>query len=171
MQLMFESSVQLSPSCSCMQTGKFLVDFYISHPVDWCYNAVNQHFWLQYFKELEVLHPDQASETHLVRPSPSSSGYAIRHNLVPARKYVHLLHEDIFIHGPFDFAMVNNRKTRDRISDQDCQVLASFSHRFQNPLPSFDVPTYSVHVDNGVHIRSFRKISSCDVHSASSSST
>ena len=43
-QLMFESSVQLSPSC--MQTGKFLVDFYISHPSDWCYNSVNQRIWL-----------------------------------------------------------------------------------------------------------------------------
>ena len=41
-QLMFESSVQLSPSC--MQTGKFMVDLYISHPADWRYNAVNQRF-------------------------------------------------------------------------------------------------------------------------------
>ena len=46
---------------------------------------------------------------------------------------------------------MNNRKTRDRISKQDWQVLASFSHLFQNPLPSFDVPTYSVHVVNGIH--------------------
>ena len=113
---------------------------------------MNQHFWLQYFKELDVLHPGEAGETHLVQPSPSSAGYAIRHNLVPTRKYVHLIHEDIFIHGPFDFATVNNRKTRDRISKQDWQVLASFSHLFQNPLPSFDVPTYLVHVDNGVHV-------------------
>ena len=80
-----------------------------------------------------------------------SEGYAIRNNLVPARKYVHLLHEDTFIHGPLDFAMVNNRKTRDRISQQDWQNLASFSHLFQNPIPRFDVPTYLVHVDNGVH--------------------
>ena len=29
--------------------------------------------------------------------------------------------------------------------------MASFSHLFQNPLSSFDVPTYSVHVDNGIH--------------------
>jgi hypothetical protein len=83
-QLMFESSVQLSPSC--MQTGKFLVDFYISHPADWRYNAVNQRFWLQYFKESDILHPDQTSETHLIRPSAPSAGYAIRHNLVPARR-------------------------------------------------------------------------------------
>ena len=47
---------------------------------------------------------------------------------------------------------MNNRKIRDRISEQDWQVLASFSHLFQNPLPSFDVPTYSIHVDNGVHV-------------------
>ena len=117
MQIMFESSVQLSPSC--IQTEKFFVDFHISHPADWRNNAVNQRFWLQYFKELDVLHPDQASETHLVRPLPSSAGYAIRHNLVPAQKYVHLLHEDTFIHGPFDFATVNNQKTRDRISEKD----------------------------------------------------
>ena len=56
------------------------------------------------------------------------------------------------MHGPFDFAMVNNPKTRDWISQQDWQVLASFSHLFQNPIPSFDVPTYLVHVDNGVHV-------------------
>ena len=112
---------------------------------------MNQRFWFQYFKESDVLHPGEAGETHLVRPSPSFAGYAIGHNLVPARKYVHLLHEDIFIHGPFDVATVNNRKTRDRISKLDWQVLASFSHRFQNPLPRFDVPTYLVHVDNGVH--------------------
>ena len=49
-QLMFESSVQLLSSC--MQTGKFLVDFYIIHPADWRYNAVNQRVWLQYFNSL-----------------------------------------------------------------------------------------------------------------------
>ena len=91
-----------------MQTGKFLVDFYISHPADWRYNAVNQRFWLQYFKESEVLHPDQESKTHLVRPLALSASYALWQHLVPAKKYVHLLHEDVFIHGPFDFATVNN---------------------------------------------------------------
>jgi hypothetical protein len=116
-QLMLELSVELLPSC--MQTGKFLVDFYISHPADWRFNAVNQRFWLQYFRELDVLHPDQASETHLIRPLPPSAAHAICHHLVPAQKYVHLLHEDTFIHGPFDFAKVNNCKTRDQIREQD----------------------------------------------------
>jgi len=141
-----------------MQTGKFLVELYISHPADWRYNAVNQLFWLQYFKDLGALQPGKASETHLVRPLVSSSAYALQHNLIPARMYVHLLHEEVFIHGPFDFAMVNNPKTRDRISKKDWQVLASFSHLFQNPLPSFDVSTYLVHVDNGVHAVVYSKL-------------
>ena len=136
---MFKQSVGFSPSC--IQTGKFLVVFYISHPDDWHYNAVNQLFWLQYFKKSDVLHTDQASETHLIRPLPSSAAYAIRNHLVPAQKYVHLLHDNTFIHEPFDFATVNNRKTCNRISEKDWQVLASFSHLFQNLLPSVDVPT------------------------------
>jgi hypothetical protein len=47
---------------------------------------------------------------------------------------------------------VHNCKTRDWVRKKDWQVLASFSHQFQNPLPSFDVPTYLVHLDNGVHV-------------------
>ena len=46
---------------------------------------------------------------------------------------------------------MNNCKTRDWIGEKDWQVLASFSHLFQNSLPKFDGPTYLVHVDNGVH--------------------
>ena len=62
-----------------------------------------------------------------------------------------MLHRDTFIHGPFNFATVHNRKTRDRIGQEDWQALADHSHMFQNSVPSFDVPTYSIHVDNGVH--------------------
>jgi hypothetical protein len=46
---------------------------------------------------------------------------------------------------------VHNRKTRDRISQEDWQVLANHSHMFQNSIPSFDVPTYSIHVNNGIY--------------------
>ena len=119
---------------------------------------MNKSFWLQYFKELDILHTDQTSKTHLIRLSALSAGYAIRHNLVPAQKYIHLLHQDTFIHGPFNFATVNNFITFNCISQQDWQVLPSFSHLFQNPIPSFDVPTYLVHVDKGVHFVFHNKI-------------
>jgi hypothetical protein len=32
---------------SCMLDGWFLFEFYICHPADWHYNAVNQRYWLQ----------------------------------------------------------------------------------------------------------------------------
>jgi hypothetical protein len=148
-QLEYDLSIACSPSC--IETGRFLCSFYISHPADFRYNAVNQRFWLQHFKETDLRHPDQPHDLHLVKPSTTSTAFAIKNNLVIAKKYVNLLHEDTFIHGPFNFATVHNRKTRDRISQEDWQILANHSHMFQNSIPSFDVPTYSIHVDNGIY--------------------
>ena len=148
-RLNFELSV--SHSLSCLETGHFMCEFYRCHPADWRFNAINQRFWLQYFKDADLLHSDQVADNHLIKPSDSSAAYALKNHLVIARKFVHLLHQDTFIHGPFDFATVHNRKTRDRIGQEDWQALANHSHMFQNPVPSFDVPTYSIHVDNGVH--------------------
>jgi hypothetical protein len=149
-QLEYNLSIACSPSC--IETGRFLCSFYISHPSDFRYNAVNQRFWLQHFKETDLCHPDEPHDLHLVKPSATSQhAFAIKNNLVIAKKYVSLLHEDTFIHGPFNFATVHNRKTRDRISQEDWQALANHSHMFQNSIPSFDVPTYSIHINNGVY--------------------
>jgi hypothetical protein len=61
-QLDYELSVSLSPSC--LQTGRYLFKLLIGHPADWRYNAINWRYWLQYFKESDVLNPDQSSKTH-----------------------------------------------------------------------------------------------------------
>jgi len=42
----FSNSTSLSPSC--LQDGRFLVDFYTLHYSDIRYNATNQRYWLQY---------------------------------------------------------------------------------------------------------------------------
>jgi len=147
-QLDFETSAKLSPAS--MLTGRYLFEFYHCHPADYRFNAINQRYWLQYFSESDILHPDQASQTHLVKPSASSKVFATKNKLVPARQFIHLLHEDTFIHGPFNFATINNRKTRDRIAMQDWTVLESHKDMVQNAVPPFDVPAYSVHVDSGV---------------------
>jgi hypothetical protein len=42
----FNDSIVLHPSA--LQDGRFLVEFYVSHPADGHYNATNQRFWLQY---------------------------------------------------------------------------------------------------------------------------
>ena len=72
--------------------------------------------------------------------------------LVPFHRWLNLTHTDTFIHGPFDFATVNGRKTRDRISQADWDILVLHSSMFHNAAPRFDLPSYSIHVDRGVHI-------------------
>ncbi len=42
----FSSTMLLYPSA--LQDGRFLVEFYVAHPSDVRFNAINQCFWLQY---------------------------------------------------------------------------------------------------------------------------
>ncbi len=74
----FQDSVSLY--LPCLQDRCFLVEFYMAHPVDACYNAINQCYWLQY--------RDRNSPTfgtmdmHLITPSDTSADRALRHHLV-----------------------------------------------------------------------------------------
>jgi len=70
---------------------------------------------------------------------------------VPFCHWINLLHSGTLLHGPFKCASVNGRKTRDQISPADWDALAKFSSLYQNPLPRFDLPSYSIHVDRGIH--------------------
>ena len=49
------------------------------------------------------------------------------------KQWVTLTHTSTYIHGPFDFASVRNRKTRDRISADDWTVL--YNHRTMYKKP------------------------------------
>jgi hypothetical protein len=68
------------------------------------------------------------------------------------RQWVSLTHESTYIHGPFDFATIHGRKTRDRVTETDWNVLISQRGLYTNDPPSLDLPTYSIHVDRGVHV-------------------
>ena len=89
--------------------------------------------------------------THLIRPSDTSETLAARKGLIAFRQWANLTHEATFLHGPFDFATLNGRKSRDRVSNDNWNILASLSSQYDNPPPTFDLPTYSVHVDPGVY--------------------
>ena len=136
---------------SCVVDGRYLVDFYLPHPSDTRYNAINKRFWLQYHSHDDIVGPTSSALTHYIRPSDTSEAYAKRHRLLPYRKYLNLTHTDTFIHGPFDFATIHGRKSRDRIPQNAWDALSAHSDMFHNPIPRFDVPTYSVHVDRGAH--------------------
>jgi hypothetical protein len=149
-QLAISNSVSLYLSCTL--DGQFLFEFYICHPADWCYNAVNQDYWLQFHGCEDIAHPSLSTDTHLDQPSDTLDAYAKRHNLLPYWKWLNITHLDTYIHGPFEFATVHGRKTRNRISQDEWDILRKHSSMFQNPLPTFDVPTYSIHVNQGAHV-------------------
>jgi hypothetical protein len=149
-RIAFQESMSLYPSC--LQNGRFLVEFYTCHPSDSWFNAINQRFWLQYHTDSELQSPLPTTETHLDRSSDTSVDYANCHKLSAFQKWVNLTHQDTFIHGPFDFSSVNGRKTQDCVSQTDWDVLKSHCHMFHNPLPFFNVPSYSNHVDRGAHV-------------------
>jgi hypothetical protein len=145
-----EDSMMLRPTC--LSDGRFLVEFFIAHSADVRYNAANQRFWLEYHKRGDLINPSLDIDTHLIRPSDTSEQLAARHQLVPFRQWVNLTHECIYIHGPFEFATINGRKTRDRVASDDWNVLIEHKDLYSNNPPSMELPTYSVHIDRGVHI-------------------
>ncbi len=146
----FMESMSLYPSCT--PDGRFLFKFYICHPDDWCYNAINQWYWLQLHSVSNLAFPRLTTETHLVWPTDSSNSYAAHHKLMRFRKWLNICHMDTYIHGPFDFASVRGHKTRDCVSQTDWDVLYCHQLMFYNPVPSFNVPTYSMYFDCSAHI-------------------
>ena len=117
----FQDSISLY--LPCLQDGRFLVKFYMAHPADAHYNAINQRYWLQY---RDCNSPTFGTmDAHLITPSDTSADRALRHHLVTVQSWVNLTHGDTYLHGPFDFAVVCGHKTRDYIGQDSWDVLAS----------------------------------------------
>jgi hypothetical protein len=142
--------------------GRFLFEFYICIPADWRYNAINQRYWLQLHSTHDLASPCLTTDTHLVQPMDTSDSYVACHKLMPFRKWLNICHLDTYIHGPFNFASVCGRKTRDRVAQPDWDVLHRNSLMFNNPVPRFDVPTYSVHCNCGTHV-AFHNDATCTI--------
>ena len=81
----------------------------------------------------------------MIRPSAESEPYAVAKGLRPFSQWVRLTNQDTYITGPFDFAVVNGRKSRDRVPTDQLQLLSKYSHLFTNEIPSLSLPEYSVH--------------------------
>jgi hypothetical protein len=60
---------------SCLDNGQYAINFYIPHPLNFSYNAINQRFWLQYHKEDNLSGPCLSLNTHLIRPSDKYKAY------------------------------------------------------------------------------------------------
>jgi hypothetical protein len=146
----FMDSMSLYPSCTL--NGRFLFEFYICHPADWHYNTIYQQYWLQLHSISNMVFPRLITKTQLVWPTDTSDSYAAHHNLIPFRKWLNICHMDTHIHGPFDFASVCGRKTRDRVAQIDWDVLHCHWLMFHNPVTSFYIPTYLINFDLSTHM-------------------
>ncbi|KAL3803378.1 hypothetical protein HJC23_009342 [Cyclotella cryptica] len=145
-----EESMALRPTC--LNDGRYLVEFYVIHSADIRYNATNQHLWLQYHLRGDLLQPLTQSDTHLIRPPDTSEQLAECHNLSPLRQWTTLTQESTYRHGPFEFASIHGQKSRDRVALSDWETLHRHNSMFTNDPPSLELPTYSIHLDRGVHL-------------------
>jgi hypothetical protein len=128
------------------------VEFYTLHHADIQFNAINQHYWLQYHSINDISTPSPSTVTHLIRPSDTSEPHASRLWLVLFHCWINLTYSDTLLHGPFEFATVHGRKTQDCISQSNWDTPSCYHMAFNNPIPQLNLPSYSIHVDHGTHI-------------------
>ena len=135
-------SIKAHPTA--LQDGVFLAQFYTCHPADKRYNAANQRYWLEYHPRLEVSNPVRKKHTHLIRPSADSEAHAQTEGLEPFSLWLRLINEDTYISGPFNFADINGRRSRDRVPECQWRILAKHPN-LSNEVPSLNLPGYSIH--------------------------
>ena len=122
---------------TALTDGKFIVNNLIQHPADSKHDIRLQRYW-PYYHDKNTQAEDYTSNIQLIRPAPESAEYAKKHNLQKVRTWVHLNHPSTFIHGPFEFSVLNGRKTSDRISEKDWNVLISRYYLYDDNPPSFN---------------------------------
>ena len=101
-----------------MTDGKFLVKFLIAYPHDFKYN-VSQHLFWPHNLERDQAIDDFTTSFKFIRPAPDADVVATKHNLTQVRFWVKLKNPSIFIHVPFEFLIVNRRKSVDKIDIKD----------------------------------------------------
>ena len=148
-QVDFEQTMEQNPNV--FTDGKFLVKFLIAHPDDEHYTPVNKRFWTEYHSRQGNYQLHQ--KFHLIRPSENTTKYCFDKGLLPYTKWVFINHANVFLHGPFDFATLNETKTRDRLSQSDLQVLSDTSAKYDNEPPIIASANTAFYIDTAFHSR------------------
>ena len=79
---------------------------------------------------------EHSSKIKFIRPGPEASEFATKNNLTPVRFWVQLNDPSVLIHGPFEFAVSNGRKTIDKIAAKDWEVLIANAKKYDDFAPS-----------------------------------
>ena len=109
---------------------------------------------MEYHTASSLYREDHTSSYHLVKPTSESRRYVHSEGLCPYHQWVYLHHDDIFIHGPFNFTITpNGRQSRDRVEHKDWAVLHDMSHLYKNKAPtlSHTLGTISIHCSTLFH--------------------
>jgi hypothetical protein len=132
----FETSLRHHPSC--LQDGRFLAKFLIAHHRDAKLDISDRRFWLEY----NFSNPPKCLgiDYHILQPLQYSAATEKSKQLVSYREWINISDPELTIHGPFNFATLNNRKTRDRISATDWKSLAESQAKYHNHAPQLSPP-------------------------------
>ena len=139
-QLNLDASLSLNPDC--LHSGRFLVNFLILHPSDKAQHPRNQRWWLEYHLSSSVARLHQG-DYHLLRPDNYASVYAKENNLHPFCQWVNLLSDSTYIHGPFEFATINGRKTYDRVAVDDWKQLIAARSKYNDTAPDLNTRDFT----------------------------
>jgi hypothetical protein len=134
-------AASISHNPECLHNGRFIVEFFICHPNDHKEHPLNQRWWLKYHAGSSTSRLQQG-DYQILRPDDNSAAYAKQHNLFPFCQWVTLLNDANFIHGPFEFAVINGRATRDRISEPDWNQLILANSKYDDAPPDLSKRCY-----------------------------
>jgi hypothetical protein len=137
----FHRLLQQHPTC--LQDGRVLVDFFIEHHRDKNLDVCTRRYWVEYHKTNS--HKSISLDYHIIQPSQHSENTAMSMGLTPYREWIQINDPSITLHGPFNFATLNNRKTRDRISKADWLILQDREALYQNAAPK--ISKRIMHID------------------------
>ena len=142
-------SLTLVKSPSVFADGKFIVEFFVSHPDDIEYSHQNRRFWREFHTNLGGSRLYESY--HLIKPSSNSDTYCKDKLLHPFQQWIHLNHPDVFIHGPFDFATIIGKKTADRLTQHDLEILSKAKDKYDNASPVLMMFQTSFHINTALH--------------------
>ena len=134
-QLDLKATMELNPMA--LTDGKFLVKYLIAHPHDSNYKISQQRFWPHYHEKGRAM-DDFSTSVKFIRPAPESDVVVAKHNLTQVRFWVKLNDPTVYIHGPFEFAIINGRKSVDKIDTKDWKILKSNSDKYHDDGPSIE---------------------------------
>ena len=124
---------------SALTDGKYIANILIEHPADRNHDIRQKRFW-PYYHEKNRPYEEYSPKLQLIRPAPEAEAYAAKNNLQKTRIWVNLTQASVYIHGPFNFAIIHGRQSSDRIGETEWKKLIESSAKYDDDPPKLTEP-------------------------------